>query len=129
MLHVISAQSVARDVHTVAPGPLERTCWKRSRHSEQIVKTRFVPLNEIPIILLLLLFYYYSLITSCASFFVSQCCALPMTHYCPAPPMACNCFKGQVTCACPMPSVIDKNATLPITFKCLQSISLTLSLG
>ena len=28
-LHVISARCVARDLHTVAPGPLERTCWRQ----------------------------------------------------------------------------------------------------
>ena len=27
MLHVISAWCVARDLHTIEPGPLERTCW------------------------------------------------------------------------------------------------------
>ena len=29
MLHVISAQCVAHDLHMIAPGPLERTCWRR----------------------------------------------------------------------------------------------------
>ena len=33
MLHVISARCVARDLHTIAPWPLERT-----RRSEEIVK-------------------------------------------------------------------------------------------
>ena len=28
MLHVICTQCVARDSHTIAPGPLERTCWR-----------------------------------------------------------------------------------------------------
>ena len=28
-LHVISARCVARDLHTVAPGPLERACWRQ----------------------------------------------------------------------------------------------------
>ena len=28
-LHVMSARCVARDLHTVAPGPLERTCWRQ----------------------------------------------------------------------------------------------------
>ena len=36
MLHIISARCVARDLHTIAPGPLERTCWRRSRRSEEI---------------------------------------------------------------------------------------------
>ena len=29
MVHVISARCVARDLHTITPGPLERTCWGR----------------------------------------------------------------------------------------------------
>ena len=29
MLHVISARCVARDLHTIARGPLERTCWRQ----------------------------------------------------------------------------------------------------
>ena len=28
-LHVISARCVGRDLHTTAPGPLERTCWRQ----------------------------------------------------------------------------------------------------
>ena len=28
MLHVMSARCVARDLHTIVPGPLERTCWR-----------------------------------------------------------------------------------------------------
>ena len=29
MLHVISTRCVARDLHTIAPWPLERTCWRQ----------------------------------------------------------------------------------------------------
>ena len=29
LLHVISARCVERDLHTIAPGPLERTCWRQ----------------------------------------------------------------------------------------------------
>ena len=29
MLHVMSAQCVAHDLHTIAPWPLERTCWRQ----------------------------------------------------------------------------------------------------
>ena len=29
MLHVISTQCVARDLHTIVPKPLERTCWRQ----------------------------------------------------------------------------------------------------
>ena len=36
MLHVISARCVACHLHMIAPGPLERTCWRRG--SEEIVK-------------------------------------------------------------------------------------------
>ena len=28
-LHVISARCVARDLHTIAPRPLERACWRQ----------------------------------------------------------------------------------------------------
>ena len=28
MLHVISTRCVARDLHTIVPGPLGRTCWR-----------------------------------------------------------------------------------------------------
>ena len=50
MLHMISTQCVARDLHTTAPGPLEHTCWRRWR-SEEIVE--IVPLNGFIIIFLL----------------------------------------------------------------------------
>ena len=33
MLHVISAQCVARHLHMVAPRPLQRTCWRLSKIS------------------------------------------------------------------------------------------------
>ena len=29
MLHVISARRVARDLHTIVPWSLERTCWRQ----------------------------------------------------------------------------------------------------
>ena len=40
MLHVISAWMVARDLHTIAPGPLERTIHvgDSSRRNEEIVE-------------------------------------------------------------------------------------------
>ena len=55
-LHVISARSVARDLHTVAPGLLERTCWRQfTALWGDCKKSRIAPLNAI----LLLLYYYY----------------------------------------------------------------------
>ena len=38
MLHMISAQCVACDLHTIAPRPLEHTCWRRFAGSEEIAK-------------------------------------------------------------------------------------------
>ena len=39
MMHVMSARCVARDLHTIAPGPLERaTVGDGSRRNEEIVK-------------------------------------------------------------------------------------------
>ena len=29
MLHMINTQFAARDLHTIVPGPLQRTCWRR----------------------------------------------------------------------------------------------------
>ena len=48
MLHVMSVLCVARDLHTVAPGPLERRVGDSSRRNEEIVKkSRFAPLKAI----------------------------------------------------------------------------------
>ena len=55
-LHVISARCVARDLHTVAPGPLERTCWRQfAALWGDCKKSRIAPLNAIIII------YYYTI--------------------------------------------------------------------
>ena len=51
-LHVISARCVARDLHTIAPGPLERTCWRQfAALWGDGNKSRIAPLNAIIIIL------------------------------------------------------------------------------
>ena len=54
MLHVISALCAARDLHTIEPGPLERTCWRQfaARLGDR-KKSRIAPFNAIIIILLL----------------------------------------------------------------------------
>ena len=53
-LHVISARCVARDLHTVAPGPLERACWRQfAALWGNSKKSPNAPLNAIIIILLL----------------------------------------------------------------------------
>ena len=44
MLHVINAR-VARDLHTIALGPLERTCGDGSQRSEEIVVGSFVVMS------------------------------------------------------------------------------------
>ena len=50
-LHVISARCVARDLHTIAPGPLERTCWRQfAALWGDCKKSRITPLNAIIII-------------------------------------------------------------------------------
>ena len=54
MLHVISARCVARDLHTIAPGPLERTCWRRfGAQRGDCQKSRFEPFNAIIIIIII----------------------------------------------------------------------------
>ena len=55
MLHVISARCVARDLHTIAPGSLERTCWNGSRRSKEIVTNLELRLSMRLLLLLLLL--------------------------------------------------------------------------
>ena len=55
MLHVIGARCVARDLHTIAPGPLERTCWRRFAVQWDCKKSRNVPLNEITIIIIIII--------------------------------------------------------------------------
>ena len=50
-LHVISARCVARDLHTVASEPLERTCWRQfAALWGDCKKSRIAPLNGIIII-------------------------------------------------------------------------------
>ena len=46
--HLMSAQCVARDLHTIAPGPLERTCWRRFvALSGDCNKSQTAPFNAI----------------------------------------------------------------------------------
>ena len=54
-LHVKSARCVARDLHTIAPGPLERTCWKQfAALWGDCKKSWIAPLNAIIIIIIIL---------------------------------------------------------------------------
>ena len=53
MLHVISARCVACDLHMIAPGPLERTCWRRfTAQWGDCKKSPIAPLNVIIIIVI-----------------------------------------------------------------------------
>ena len=52
---MISAWCVSRDLHTVAPGPLERTCWRRfAALWGDYKKSRIAPLNAIIIIIIII---------------------------------------------------------------------------
>ena len=54
---MISARCVARDLHTISPGPLERTCWRQfAALWGDCKKSRIAPLNA-----MLLLLYYISI--------------------------------------------------------------------
>ena len=54
-LHVISARCFARDLHTIAPGPLERTCWKQFTVLwGDCRKSWLAPLNAIIIIIIII---------------------------------------------------------------------------
>ena len=63
--HMISARCVARDLHTVAPGPLERTCWRRFAALWGDCKnSRIAPLNAIIIIIIIIIAYLRTAINS-----------------------------------------------------------------
>ena len=49
MLHITSASFVARDLHTIAPGPLEHMCWRQWGDCKN---SRIAPLNAITIIII-----------------------------------------------------------------------------
>ena len=52
-LHMISARCVAPDLHTIAPGPLERACWRQFASLwGDCKKSRIAPLNAIIIIII-----------------------------------------------------------------------------
>ena len=52
MLHVVSAQCVALDLHMIAPGPLECMCWRQFLVQWGVCKkSQIVPLNIIIIII------------------------------------------------------------------------------
>ena len=54
MLHAISTQCVACDLHTIVPGPLERMCWRRFVVQWDCKKSLIAPLNEIIIIIIII---------------------------------------------------------------------------
>ena len=46
MLHVIRARCAARDLHTIAPGPLDRACWRQfAAQCGDCKKSRIASLN------------------------------------------------------------------------------------
>ena len=62
MLRAISARIDARDLHTIAPGPLQCTVGDGSRRSEAVVekKSRIAPLNAIIIIIIIIIMLFVS---------------------------------------------------------------------
>ena len=54
MLHVISALCAARDLHTIAPGPLERV-RDGSRRSKDIVKYLDLRLSGVIIVIIIII--------------------------------------------------------------------------
>ena len=58
MLHVISARCVTRDLHTIAAGPLERTCWRQfATQWGDCKKSRIAPLNVIVIVVIIIIIF------------------------------------------------------------------------
>ena len=56
MLHVINALCTVRDVHTIAPGPLERACWRQFATQRDCKKSRIAPYNAFIIIVIIIIF-------------------------------------------------------------------------
>ena len=55
MLHVISTRCVARDLHTIVPGPLEHAYWETVRGVvRRLIKSQIAPLNAIIIIIIII---------------------------------------------------------------------------
>ena len=52
-----SARCVARDLHTITPGPLERTCWRQfaALCGDCKKKSRIASLNAIIIIIIIII--------------------------------------------------------------------------
>ena len=56
---MISARCVAHDLHKIAPGPLERTCWRRfAAQWGDCTKSQIAPLNAITIIIIIIIITY-----------------------------------------------------------------------
>ena len=56
MLHMISAQCAACGLHLIAPGPLERMCWRQfAALRGDCKKSRIAPLNVIIIIIIIII--------------------------------------------------------------------------
>ena len=63
-LHVIGAQCVARDFHTIVPWPLERTCWRQfAAQRADCKKSQTTPLNAIIIIIVIVIIIIIIIIT------------------------------------------------------------------
>ena len=55
-LHVINVRRVARDLHTVAPWPLERTCWRQmAAQRGDCKKSRTAPVSAVIIIIIIII--------------------------------------------------------------------------
>ena len=56
MLHVINARCVERHLHTIAPVPLERTCWRRfEAQLGDCKKSRIAPLNAMMMTMMMMI--------------------------------------------------------------------------
>ena len=56
MLHMISAVCAARDLDTIAPGPIERVCWRQfAVQWGDCKKSQIAPVSAIIIIIIIII--------------------------------------------------------------------------
>ena len=98
MLHVMSAQCVAHDLHTIAPGPLEHTCWRQFAPQWEDCKKILICAFERN--------YYYNIITE----------LLFLVFFHPHQSCVINCLQIKTNIASIAPQKIITHATLQPTW-------------
>ena len=81
MLHVMSTRCAACDLHTIAPWPLECTCWRQfAAQRGDCKKSRIAPSNVIIIIIIIINVVGVYMVPT-ASLTVREICLVSDGHY------------------------------------------------